>query len=177
MIDQLFNRLSDYNLLDNTYIFYSSDNGFHIGQHRLQPGKVCGFEEDIHIPLIVRGPGVPEGMVSDIVTSHTDLAPTFLSLAGGDLRADFDGAVIPLTSSSLSEARGRRHEHVQVEFWGISMAEGKYGHEIFENHTYKALRLIGAGYNFYYSVWCTGEHELYDLNVRPRSLCAGRELT
>ncbi|KIX03915.1 uncharacterized protein Z518_07468 [Rhinocladiella mackenziei CBS 650.93] len=167
MIDELFTRLAAYDILDNTYVFYSSDNGFHIGQHRLQPGKVCGFEEDINIPLIVRGPGVPEGLVSDVVTSHTDLAPTFLSLAGGDLKPDFDGAAIPLTSSSLSHARNKRHEHVQVEFWGISMAEGKYGHEIFDNHTYKALRLMGRGYDLYYSVWCTGEHELYDMNIDP----------
>ncbi len=34
-------------------------------------------------------------------------------------------------------------------------------------NTYKALRLISKIYNLYYSVWCTNEHELYDLNVRP----------
>lgn len=33
------------------------------------------------------------------------------------------------------------------------------------NNTYKALRLIGEGYNLYYSVWCSNEHELYDLKV------------
>jgi N-acetylglucosamine-6-sulfatase len=34
------------------------------------------------------------------------------------------------------------------------------------NNTYKALRVIGENYNLYYSVWCTNEHELYDLSVR-----------
>ena len=40
------------------------------------------------------------------------------------------------------------------------------------NNTYKALRVIGDTYNLYYSVWCTNEHELYDLTVRTlRSVC------
>jgi arylsulfatase A-like enzyme len=163
-VDGVITRLTGNGVLDNTYIFYSSDNGYHIGQHRLQPGKECGFEEDINIPLIVRGPDVPKGQVSHIVTTHTDLAPTFLSLAGGDIRPDFDGAAIPLRSGLLGdEARG---EHVNIEYWGFALAEGKYGKGMYWNNTYKGLRLIGEDYNFYYSVWCSGEHELYDLIVR-----------
>jgi len=33
------------------------------------------------------------------------------------------------------------------------------------NHTFKSLRIAGGGYNLYYSVWCTNEHELYDIKV------------
>lgn len=163
----VFSRLDESDLLNNTYVFYSSDNGYHIGQHRLQPGKECGFEEDINVPLIVRGPGVPQGQITDIVTSHTDLAPTFLSLAQADPRNDFDGAVIPLTQSGLDEAVNSRHEHVNVEYWGFALAEGRYGKNVYWNNTYKALRLIGDNYNLYYSVWCSGEHELYNMTVRP----------
>lgn len=162
-------RLDKAGVLDNTYIFYSSDNGYHIGQHRLGPGKECGFEEDINIPLIVRGPGVPKGKVSDIVTTHTDLAPTFLTLAGAPIRADFDGAAIPLDTAGLADAKKTRHEHVNVEYWGFALNEGDYGQVMFENNTYKALRVIGNGYNFYYSVWCSGEHQLYDLIVSKMS--------
>jgi arylsulfatase A-like enzyme len=171
IIEGVVTRLSDYGILDNTYIFYSSDNGYHIGQHRLQPGKECGFEEDINVPLIVRGPGVPEGEVSDLVTSHTDLAPTFLSLANVKPRPDFDGAAIPLTTSAIGEAKDTRHEHVNVEYWGFALAEGNYGQKMFWNNTYKGLRLIGNGYSFYYSVWCSGEHELYDLKVTIPTPC------
>lgn len=38
------------------------------------------------------------------------------------------------------------------------------------NNTYKSLRIIGDGYDLYYSVWCNNEHELYDMNVSPRLL-------
>ncbi len=118
-------------------------------------------------PLIVRGPGVPEGLVTDIVTTHTDLAPTILNLIGAPLRADFDGEPIPLSKSGLAEAAKSRHEHVTVEFWGFAGSEGgDFGLDRFWlNNTYKALRIISGEYNLYYSVWCTNEHELYDLTV------------
>lgn len=82
LVDNLVQRLEDHGVLDNTYIFYTTDNGYHISQHRLPPGKECGYETDINIPLIVRGPGVSKGEASDVVTAHIDLAPTFLNLAG-----------------------------------------------------------------------------------------------
>jgi arylsulfatase A-like enzyme len=97
MVDGLFTRIKAHGILDNTYIVYSSDNGFHIGQHRLQPGKSCGYEEDINIPLIIRGPGVAKNETTTIVTTHTDLAPTFFELLGIPTREDFDGTAIPVT--------------------------------------------------------------------------------
>lgn len=165
MIKSVVSRLEAAGVLDSTYIFYSTDNGYHIGQHRLQPGKQCPFEEDVNIPLIVRGPGLPEGATTDIVTTHTDLAPTLLQLAGAKLRDDLDGSPIPLTSRAMLDNSEARSEHVNVEMWGIIMSEGKYEQFVHPNHTYKALRVIGESYNFLYTVWCSGEHELYDLVV------------
>lgn len=125
IVDGVVTRLKEANVLDNTYIIYSTDNGYHIGQHRLQPGKECGFEEDINIPLIVRGPSVPKNSTTEIVTTHTDLAPTILSLAGGPLRLDFDGEAIPLTKKGIAKASHKRHEHVNIEYWGFAIGEGK----------------------------------------------------
>jgi len=130
IVEGIVNRLESYDILDNTYVVYSTDNGYHISQHRLHPGKECGFEEDINIPLIIRGPGVPEGKISDIVTAHTDLAPTFLSIAGVAPHSDFDGSAIPLNEKDLESAIQTRQEHVNVEFWGIGLPEGKYGAQI-----------------------------------------------
>lgn len=164
-------------MLNETYVIYSTDNGFHISQHRLHPGKECGFEEDIHIPLFIRGPGIVANTSTDLVTAHTDLSPTILRLAGIPLRDDFDGAPIPLTSHDQDTVKltGERSEHVNVEFWGLGIPEGKYGFSVDEgkivgfgkNNTYKAIRIIGVDHNLYYSVWCTNEHELYDLRTDP----------
>ena len=52
-VERLIKSLEEKGLLENTYIFYTTDNGYHISQHRMHPGKECGYETDIHIPLIV----------------------------------------------------------------------------------------------------------------------------
>jgi N-acetylglucosamine-6-sulfatase len=172
MIDGLVSSLRDKDLLDNTYIIYTTDNGFHISQHRLPPGKECPFEEDIHIPLMIRGPGVPIGETANVVSSHTDLTPTILKLAGGD-RPYLDGYPIPLDAEALSAPQSG--EHVNVEFWGEATLEGKYGSpfddpETTSNNTYKALRLIGEDYNILYTVWCSGEREFYDVSRDPSQM-------
>ncbi|ROV92831.1 hypothetical protein VPNG_09106 [Cytospora leucostoma] len=143
LIKALFKKLEDYDLLDNTYVFFTTDNGYHISQHRLQPGKECSFEEDINIPLAIRGPGVPEGEVSEIVTTHTDLAPTILGLTRAPLRASFDGEPVPLTREGLEDATKARHEHVTVEFWGVAAFKGSLRFQpdrLLLNNTYKAVR-------------------------------------
>lgn len=122
LVDSLVTRLEESDQLDNTYIIYTSDNGFHIGQHRLPPGKTCGFEEDIRVPLFIRGPGVMKDNVQDAVTTHIDLAPTIFHLAGIPARDDFDGTAIPVTIDVDVE----RHEHVTVEYWGSAVVEGAH---------------------------------------------------
>ncbi|KAF5005111.1 hypothetical protein FDECE_8431 [Fusarium decemcellulare] len=172
MIEVLVQKLEEHGVLDNTYIVFTTDNGFHVGQHRLQPGKYCPFEEDVRIPLLIRGPGIAANERTEIVTTHTDLAPTFLSMAQGRLRGDFDGERIPLTMDGIVAAKGDRYEHVQVEYWGFALSESKYRYEgrRIPNNTYKALRVIGEHYNIYYSIWCNNEHELYDMKTDPYQL-------
>jgi hypothetical protein len=68
---------------------------------------------------------VPQGHTTDVVTTHTDLAPTFLRLIGAPLRADFDGEGIPTSKPELDYAVFKRHEHVNVEYWGFALGEGK----------------------------------------------------
>jgi arylsulfatase A-like enzyme len=126
LVAGVIHRLKEYGVLNNTYIIYTTDNGYHISQHRLHPGKECGFEEDINIPLIIRGPGIPEGHVTDVVSSHTDLVPTIFNIAGIPLRSEFDGAAVPLSENEHKEALKTRHEHINVEFWGWAAGEGKY---------------------------------------------------
>ncbi|EXM21786.1 Arylsulfatase [Fusarium oxysporum f. sp. vasinfectum] len=172
IVEQVTKQLEDAGILDETYIIYSSDNGYHLGQHRLPPGKECGFDEDIRVPLFIRGPGVSSGSIENAVTTHIDLAPTILRLAGADLRSDFDGTPIPV----LPTQENKRHEHVAVEYWGGAIAEGEIGGfdgkgQIFaQNNTYKGVRIVHEDYNLYYSAWCNNEHELYDLKTDPGQL-------
>jgi arylsulfatase A-like enzyme len=68
--------------LDRTYIVFASDNGFHLGQHRMPAGKETPYDTDIHVPLMVRGPGVRAGVHVSPLAGNTDLAPTFEAMAG-----------------------------------------------------------------------------------------------
>jgi arylsulfatase A-like enzyme len=77
--------------LANTYIIFASDNGYHMGEHRLLPGKYTPYETDIHVPLIIRGPGAVAGAVRDQFVGNLDLAPTFADLAGVTPPPFFDG--------------------------------------------------------------------------------------
>lgn len=82
---------------DNTYIVFSSDNGYHMGEYRLAPGKMTAFDTDIRVPLIVAGPGVPADERSDAAVSNIDLAPTFEQVAGAPVPPFVDGhSLLPL---------------------------------------------------------------------------------
>jgi arylsulfatase A-like enzyme len=53
MVSDIVKALEDTGQLDDTYIIFTSDNGYHLGQHRPADGKQTPYEEDIRVPLIV----------------------------------------------------------------------------------------------------------------------------
>ena len=65
---------------ERTYFVFSSDNGYHMGEHSLRPGKQTAFDSDIRVPLIVTGPGVPSGRMLDEIVQNIDLCSTFAEL-------------------------------------------------------------------------------------------------
>jgi len=81
-IETLYNTLKSDGQLDNTYIIFTSDNGFHLGNHRMPAGKQTAYEEDIHLPFVVRGPGVAAGKIALQMAGNIDLAPTMAAMAG-----------------------------------------------------------------------------------------------
>ncbi|KAI0151026.1 arylsulfatase precursor [Pestalotiopsis sp. NC0098] len=169
LVDTIMARLeASPEVLANTYIIYTADNGYHLSQHRLPPGKACNIEEDINIPFFIRGPGVPKGAVQNTFpTTHTDIVPTLFTLAGIPLHDDFDGEPIPVTADMLAGA-APRSEHVNVEFWGTNLEEGTlYDGLSYGNNTWKQVRVIGDGYDLAFAVWCTMDHELYDMKADP----------
>jgi arylsulfatase A-like enzyme len=74
-------KLSEEGLLGNTYVFFTSDNGEHEGEHSIQGDKWRPYEEDIHMPLLVRGPDVAAGHQAYELALNTDYLPTFTDLA------------------------------------------------------------------------------------------------
>ena len=86
----------------NTYLFFTSDNGYHHGEHRIAEDKQTPFEEAIRVPLVVIGPGVPAGTATDALTSNIDLAPTIADLAGLETPSFVDGrSLTPLLGGDV----------------------------------------------------------------------------
>ncbi|WP_305784626.1 sulfatase family protein [Symbioplanes lichenis] len=75
----------------NTVIVFSSDNGYHLGEHRLGPGKQTAFETDIRVPLVMAGPGIRAGATVRAPALNIDLRPTFAAFAGLPPPPDADG--------------------------------------------------------------------------------------
>jgi N-acetylglucosamine-6-sulfatase len=138
--------------LDNTLILFTSDNGFFHGEHRVALGKVLVYEPSIRVPLIMRGPGVPEGERRRQLVTNADLAPTILEAAGAKPGKAQDGrSLFPLL-----EDRGLE--------WGRDLLiEGAPG---VNQPAFDALRT----YRYVYVQHATGERELYDLERDPHQL-------
>jgi arylsulfatase A-like enzyme len=119
MIIRLVGTLQETGQLENTYIIFMSDNGFHMGQHRLYAGKGTPYEEDINVPFIIRGPGIAPGSVlSGYLAGNIDIAPTLADLAGVVPPAFVDGrSLVPLWSSS-PPAPGEWRKGLLLEYYG-----------------------------------------------------------
>lgn len=91
MVGALRATLTTAGVAGNTLVVFSSDNGYHMGEHRLNPGKQTAFDTDVHVPLIVAGPGVPAGATVPQPAENIDLRPTFADLAGAPIPGDVNG--------------------------------------------------------------------------------------
>jgi N-acetylglucosamine-6-sulfatase len=90
-VQQVINTLGAMHRLRNTYIVFTSDNGFFYGEHRLTGGKFLAYEPSTHLPLLIRGPGIKPGTSTGELAANIDLAPTILELAHAEPDKSIDG--------------------------------------------------------------------------------------
>jgi len=181
--------------LDRTYIVFASDNGFHLGQHRMPAGKETPYETDIHVPLVVRGPNVRANVHVARLAGNTDLAPTFEAMAGVRAPSFTDGrSLVPLLrgvaprhwrTSYLIEHRvesGMPHPARALPARGSTLEPpdpdqaGPDGHA--RHREIRDAMLLNRGVNLpdyaalrtshlMYAQYATGDRELYDLRRDP----------
>ena len=115
MIEGVVEKLRAMKQLNNTYIFFTSDNGYHLGQFSLPYDKRQLYDFDIRVPLIVRGPNITAKSISEESVMNIDLAPTFLDIARQPLLSGFDGvSLVPLLHGKNVDLR----DAVLVEYHG-----------------------------------------------------------
>jgi arylsulfatase A-like enzyme len=167
LIGKLQEALSERGQLANTYFFFTSDNGLHMGDHRLAPGKQTAFETDIHVPLVVTGPSIQPGTRVDQLTSTIDLYPTFSQLGGAGVPSQVDGHTLTKLLDGV-QVKGWR-KAVLVEHHGPDVTGGDPdfpGPFAGNPDSYDALRIERATYVEY----STGELEYYNLKKDPYQL-------
>ncbi|MCK2212192.1 sulfatase [Actinomadura sp. ATCC 31491] len=147
--------------LDDTYLLFTSDNGFHLGTHRLPQGKTTPFEEAIKVPLVVRGPGVRRGSTITQMAATVDLAPTVAELGGAALPAFAEGrSLVPLLKGARPAAW--RHNAL-IEF---NRPVNRSSARQTPVPAYQALRTE----RYTFVRYDTGEKQLYDLQKDPYQL-------
>ncbi len=81
-LKRLFDTLTALNILDNTMIMFTSDNGYLLGEHQLK-GKAVPYEASMRVPLFVRYPVwfSPGTVIDNSLALNADIAPTILDAA------------------------------------------------------------------------------------------------
>ena len=172
MVARIIEVLADTGVLDDTYIVVTSDNGYHLGEHRIQSAKRTPYEEVIRVPLLVRGPEVAAGRTEERIALNSDLGPTFADFAGVIPPEFVDGrSLAPLLRGEM--AAPWRHACLIEGFSGsdpVALTEKRANRDRDTEQggspgfsTFRALRTIDQIYVEYVS----GARELYDLRSDP----------
>ncbi|XP_023141843.1 glucosamine (N-acetyl)-6-sulfatase (Sanfilippo disease IIID), b [Amphiprion ocellaris] len=188
MVEMLVKKLDSMKELDNTYIFYTSDNGYHTGQFSLPIDKRQLYEFDIRIPLMVRGPGIKPNQTLQAPVLNIDLAPTILDISGVNLSTvNVDGQSF-LAQMAPSLRNGTARPFFLVEYTGeghptTDPACPKLGPGLSQcfpdcvcedayNNTYACVRTLDSKNNLQYCEFADSESfvEVYNLTSDPHQL-------
>lgn len=189
LVADVMQTLEQNGQLENTYVIFTSDNGFHMGEHGLPSGKGTVYEEDIHVPFFVRGPGIAAGSQVNQMIANIDLAPTFADIAHASPHGLIDGRsflslLTPQQNSpiawrnALLIEKGYPEETSALQLISYKSDEAppvqvEYPDSIYDDY----LRKVGGGTyqgirtgTFTYVEYENGEMEYYDLINDPYEL-------
>ncbi|HBJ82520.1 MAG TPA: iduronate-2-sulfatase, partial [Verrucomicrobiales bacterium] len=168
-VGRVVDALDKNGLADNTIIVFTSDHGYHMGEHGLWQ-KMSLFEGSARVPMLIVAPGTAgKGTVVNEPVSHLDLYPTLTELAGVKAPANLQGqSLVPMLKDA--SAKGRGWALTQVTRGGgakratVSRDAGSGGKKIF-GYSLRTLR-------WRYTEWDEGKAgtELYDHDNDPQEL-------
>ena len=152
-VGQVLDYLDATGLATNTIVFYSSDNGWFLGDLGLYDKRFM-YEPGLNVPLLVRGPAIKAGITPAQFVSNLDLAPTFLDLAGLPVPTFMQG------SSLVPLLRGETPKD-----WRTSIYY-RYYHDPGDHHTAAHLGVRTATHKLIH-YWKQDAYELFDLTKDP----------
>ncbi len=157
-VGRLLDYLDDSGLAENTIVFYTSDQGFYLGDHGWFDKRFM-YEESLRMPLLVRYPKeIKPGSVNEDIVLNLDFGPTFLDFAGVEKPPDMQGRSIRnlLRRKRSKDWRKSMYYHY-YEYPAVHSVKRHYG---VRTRRYKLI-------HFYHDI---DEWELYDLRKDPREM-------
>ena len=156
-VGKVVDALDRLGLAGNTIIVFTSDHGYHMGEHGLWQ-KMSLFEQSARVPLLIVAPGIGHGAgVASSPVSHLDLYPTLTELAGVKAPKNLQGqSLVPLLKNPSAEGRG----------WALTqVSRGGKGGNGFFGYSLRTKR-------WRYTEWDDGNQgrELYDHDADPKEL-------
>ena len=170
-VQRIIDTLKSDGQLNNTYIFFTSDNGYFEGEHRIKRSKFLPYESSTHLPLLVRGPGLKPGTTSDALVANVDLAPTILQITGAHADRPLDGfSMLPYAKHPAK----RSQQAVLLEsFFGNSSDAAEAAAESAKSNSAPPVSYVGIRVGHYkYVEYVDGEKELYDLETDPYEMAS-----
>jgi N-acetylglucosamine-6-sulfatase len=165
-VSLVMQALSRTGRLRNTFVFFTSDNGFFSGEKRLQRAKFLAYEPATHVPLLVRGPGIPKQSRSGELVANIDIAPTILDLANARADRRIDGRSF-LRFARDSHLRSQR----PILFESFVETTDVQPNQASTSIAAPPKDYVGLRLGPYkYIEWPSGEKELYDLEKDPNEL-------
>lgn len=166
-VGRLVAYLAKNNLLDNTVIVYTSDQGFYNGEHGWFDKRFM-YEESFRTPLIIRYPGkMNAGTTNDELVQNIDYAPTFLAIAGVEKPAFFVGqSLLPLLKG---EKPSDWRKYLYYHYYDYPAVHQVRRHDGVRDERYKLIHFYGEGFgkDKGNTISC---NELYDLQADPNEL-------
>lgn len=124
MVGTLLDALESRDLIENTFIIFTSDNGYHLGQFAQAYDKRQPYETDIRVPLVIRGPTVPQKVIVNQPTLLVDLFPTIQEMIGVqpfeylDGRSFYGDLMNAQHVEDFQDLEQNYNRHLLIEHWG-----------------------------------------------------------
>ncbi len=134
-VGQFADLLRTRGLLENTVVFFMSDNGYHLGSHGLG-NKITMHEESVRVPMFAFGAGIKPGQKTRALVSELDLYPTVLELTGATAPPEplMGKSLLPLINDPATSHR----DTVFCECVGVDGKAGE-GHRMARGHRWKLI--------------------------------------